>query len=84
MKFVIDVPEEELIKAVVSRLPQAETRADKMAREYGETITKKRAADMLGISATTLWRLISDKKIKTCLEGRMIDTRSLAKYLDKP
>ena len=81
MKLVIDVPEEELIQAILNRMPE-ESREDKLARENGETVTKKRAAELLGVSQTTLWRLISDRKIKTCLGGKMVDTRALARYLD--
>ena len=63
---------------------QPSTRAEEMVEKYGEAITKDLAGKLLNVSSTTVWRLIRDGKIKTCMCGQRIDTRSLAEYLNKP
>lgn len=63
---------------------QPPTRAEEMVEKYGEAITKALAGKLLNVSSTTVWRLIRDGRIKTCMNGQRVDTRSLAAYLDKP
>ena len=81
MKVTMDIPEEVLIQALLTKVPK--TRQESMAVAYGEAITKKQACALLNVSSTTLWRLIQEHKVKTAVGGTRIDTRSLAYYLER-
>ncbi len=52
---------------------------EQWVRTWGETLAKKAAAQMLGISVTYLGKLISDSKIATAPDGRVV-VRSAAEW----
>lgn len=55
-----------------------------MVREYGEAVTKTAACRIIHVSKSTLYRLISEKRVALACGGTRIDVRSLAEYIDRP
>lgn len=61
------------------------TRGESMAMLYGEAITKEKAAELLSCSRRTVTQYVEDGKIRTCCDGKKIDVRSVADFIeDKP
>lgn len=60
------------------------TRAESMASIYGECCSKERAAELLNCSHRTITQYVYDGKLKTCCEGKKIDVRSIAAFLEAP
>lgn len=69
------------IRAV--RLAKTETVADAWVRAHGEMVTKRAAAEMMGCSDDTVYRLIRAGDIATAPNG-MVLVRSCAEYANTP
>lgn len=61
-----------------------ETRADVMARMYGEVCTKAQAARMLNCSPRTIGSMLADGRLDTACGGEKVDVRSIARYIESP
>lgn len=59
------------------------TRGESMAMLYGEAITKEKAAELLSCSRRTITQYVEDGKILTCCEGKKIDVRSVADFIER-
>ena len=55
------------------------TVGEQWARTWGETLSKKRAAEMLGVSVTYLRGMVDDGRIACAPDGRVL-TRSAAEW----
>jgi len=70
------------VDAITSHLRAAQKSSsvgEQWALTYGETLTKKAAADMLGISVNHLVKLVSEGGIKQTPDGRIV-VRSAAEW----
>lgn len=50
---------------------------------YGESVDKKVAAQLLGVTRSTVYAMIADGRILAACEGRRVDVRSIAQYLSR-
>lgn len=58
------------------------TREELLVSTYGECCRKSVAAKILGRSAGFINSMLSDGRIKAVCEGKMVDVRSIARYMD--
>lgn len=74
---------ETLARMVAEKLPQkpVERGAD-MVERYGEACTINKACQVLNVSRTTLYRMCNDGRIKMTCDGKRVDVRSMAKYME--
>lgn len=61
-----------------------ENRAETMVRMYGEVCTKSAAARMLNCAPATIYKMLEDGRLDPACEGRMVDVRSIARYIMEP
>lgn len=61
-----------------------ETRADTMARIYGEACTKAQAARMLNCAPRTINNMLADGRLDYACAGEKVDVRSIARYIEAP
>lgn len=61
-----------------------EDRAEAMVRMYGEVCTKSAAARMLNCAAGTIYKMLDDGRLDEACEGKMVDVRSIARYIAAP
>ena len=61
-----------------------ETRADAMARLYGETVSRAQAARILNRSTKTIANMLADGRLALACAGEMVDVRSIARYIETP
>ncbi len=61
-----------------------ESRAESMARMYGEVCSKSQAARILGCSTGSIARMIADGRLSDACSGTKVDVRSIAAYIEKP
>lgn len=61
-----------------------EAREDAMARMYGEVCTKAAAARILNCAAGTIYNMLEDGRLEPACGGRMVDVRSIARYIAQP
>lgn len=61
-----------------------ETRADIMARLYGEACTKAQAARMLNCATKTIRNMLKDGRLDYACAGEKVDVRSIARYIEAP
>ena len=75
---------EALARMVAAEMPKPSIdRYAAMVDRYGEACKIEQACEAMNVSRTTMYRLVTDGKIKTACEGRRIDVRSMAKYIMK-
>lgn len=73
----------QIARMVAAELPpQPIDRRAAMVARLGEACTKEQARKELNVGSTTLWRMITDGRIRTCCEGERVDVRSLAEYIE--
>lgn len=59
------------------------SRETTMVREYGEVVTRKKAAKILGRAPGTISDMIKDGRLEAACEGTMVDVRSMARYIER-
>lgn len=73
----------QLARMVAAEIPRPPAdRYAAMVERLGEACTKEQARTALNVSTTTIYRLIRDKKVRTCCNGERVDVRSLAAYIE--
>lgn len=74
---------EQLAAMVAAQIPPRPIdRYAAMVERLGEACTKETARSVLNVSATTLYRMMSSGKIRTCCNGERVDVRSIAEYIE--
>lgn len=74
---------QELARMVAAEMPRPTVdRCAAMVERYGECCKIEQACEALNVSRTTVYRMVVDGKIKTVLDGKRIDVRSMAAYLE--
>jgi hypothetical protein len=68
----------------VTTVTTEESREESMARMYGEVCSKAQAARILGCSPATIALMIDDGRLEDACEGRKVDVRSIARYIQRP
>lgn len=58
------------------------SRLDDMLGRYGECCNQTRAAQILGVTARTVYRMMEDGRLRRI--GSSVDVRSIAHYLENP
>ena len=53
-----------------------------LIRQHGEVVSKPVAARILGVTRTTICNMLQDGRLKPACEGRRVETRSIARYMD--
>lgn len=61
-----------------------EERTDAMLDRYGECVNQPQAARILGVSPSTINRMMRDGRLESCCGGSKIDVRSIARYIAEP
>lgn len=77
--FSLRIDGAEVFAALFQRIDQLEKKIDELrpASNEDEVISKKEALELLGVTASTLWRWVKDGKIKeTALGGKRYFSRS--------
>ena len=59
-------------------------RTDLMVDRYGEVCTKTEAARILGRCVNSVKAMLDDGRLDTACAGRMVDVRSIARYICQP
>lgn len=59
-------------------------RCDEMIRQYGEAVDKTLAAEILGVTRATVYSMLKDGRLDSAYEGKRVDVRSIARYMDMP
>ena len=72
----------ESIKAEITQMEHS--RLNDMISRYGECCTKSKAAQILSCSRPRITAMIADGRLKTTCDGRRVDVRSIAAYLEAP
>lgn len=62
----------------------AEEREEYMVDRYGEAVTRTQAGKILGVSARTVDRRVTEGKLESVCGGVMIDVHSIAAYISEP
>ena len=57
-------------------------RAKWMVEKYGEVVSIREAGEILKVGRQTIYRLRKSGKLKTTCNGRLIDTVSIAHYIE--
>ena len=74
---------EQLARMVAEKLPKKPVdRCAAMVERYGEACTITQACQALNVSRTTLYRMTTDGKIRMTRDGKRVDVRSMAQYLE--
>lgn len=74
---------ETLARMVAENLPKRPVdRYADMVDRYGEACTITQACAALNVSRTTLYRMTNDGKIKMTRDGKRVDVRSMARYVE--
>ena len=55
-----------------------------MVKLYGEACTKAQAGRILNRTNQTIYKMIEDGRIDEACAGKMIDVRSIARYIHEP
>lgn len=66
-----------------ARTAAAESTADRWVKEWGECVNRRTAAKMLGVSATTITRMVADGKLTANPAGNVI-VRTAAEWANSP
>lgn len=56
--------------------------ADRLVSQYGGYVDKTVAAKIIGVTRTTVYAMLADGRIRGAYEGRRVDVRSIARYLN--
>ena len=59
------------------------TRTESMVMLHGETVPISKAAFILGVSRTQVYRLLAAGEINRVCSGTKVDVRSIARYIEK-
>lgn len=59
-------------------------RASVMAGMYGEVCKKGMAAKLLNVSPGKIADMLADGRLDSACEGKMVDVRSIARYISAP
>lgn len=60
------------------------SRAEQMVRTWGECCNRVTAARILSRDRSTIYEMLRDGRLRTACEGKMVDVRSIAEYLERP
>ena len=52
-----------------------------LVAKYGESVNKKEAAKILGVTRATIYTMLADGRITICGDSKRVSVRSIAKYL---
>ena len=58
------------------------TFAEYLIETYGECVDKTAAARILGVTRATIYAMLADGRLSGSCEGRRVDVRSIARYLN--
>lgn len=61
-----------------------EERIEYMTDRYGEVCTKGKAAHILCRSTAMIRTMINDGRLEAACEGKMVELRSIARYINAP
>ena len=74
------------------RLSQLEERVDSilegairekaLVKQYGECVDKTKAAQILGVTRVTVYKMIDDGRLKASMNGKKVDVRSICRLLE--
>ena len=68
---------------VAAELPaKPADRAAAMVERYGEACTINQACQAMNVSRTTLYRMTTDGRVRMTCDGKRVDVRSMAAYMD--
>lgn len=56
--------------------------ADRLVSQYGGYVDKTLAARILGVTRATVYAMLADGRIIGAYEGKRVDVRSIARYLN--
>lgn len=73
----------ELLTAMTEQ-QEAQSRADKLAYQYGEACKISVAMKIIGCGRERVKAMLEDGRIKYACEGEMVDVRSIAEYIEMP
>lgn len=68
----------------IDLVKEEQSRETLMVKAYGEVILWQEAMNMLHLTKVGLKRLIDRGVLKDACEGKRIDVRSIARYIEKP
>ncbi len=73
----------EIARMVAAEMPKrpADRTAD-MVERYGEACSKETAAQIIGVSRSTMYRMIEAGQVSMACAGTRVDVRSLADYIE--
>ena len=75
---------QELARMVAAEMPKPSIdREAAMVARYGEACKIEQACEAMNVSRTTVYRMVIDGKIKTACDGKRIDVRSIARYMER-
>ena len=60
------------------------SREEQMVKTWGEVCTRKTAGKILGRHRSTVSAMLRDGRLKTACEGKSVDVRSIAAYIECP
>ena len=60
------------------------SRAEQMVKTWGECCNRVTAARILSRDRSTIYEMLRDGRLRTACEGKMVDVRSIAEYLERP
>lgn len=60
------------------------SREEQMVRTWGEVCTRKVAGKILGRDRSTVSAMLRDGRLKAACEGKSVDVRSIAAYIECP
>ena len=55
--------------------------AKSLIAKYGESVNKKDAAKILGVTRATVYAMLKDGRITICGDSKRVSVRSIGKYL---
>ena len=74
---------ETLARMVAENLPKRPVdRCAAMVERYGEACTITQACQAMNVSRTTLYRMVQEGRIKMGCNGKRVDVRSMARYME--
>lgn len=66
---------------VWSREEERTRREKELVDSYGEHVDKTTAAQILGVTRATVYKMIEDGRINAVYGGKRVDVRSIARYM---
>lgn len=66
---------------VWSREEERTRREKELVDSYGEHVDKTTAAQILGVTRATVYKMIEDGRIEGAFEGKRVDVCSIARYI---